>query len=545
MKNLFKLSSLLLAGLFVLTSCEPNNDDVEVATLQLSKNTLNFDKLGGEESVAITTNQTNWTYVSSLEGQWVNITKDGNNLKITALPNPEGKDRTGVILVTAGGASSRIEVAQIAADIVLDINPGELNFSAKGGEKRISVKSNNNAWEIAPVEEVDWLKFEKAGDIVFVTAQPNQGDPRLTKLLAKSGAKHVEIVVNQAAIEQLTLPLYLNNSADEIIRGEIARGGILLKYEEPTEYWGNKVDGVISILPNSSLFSSFTYTIPYENRKEWRKIIGVSDNWSELKSDEFKAFIVQNGFNPVENQQNNRRMNYINKECKVKLTVLQEGKDDKTTQGILMKRYIEQKKSYKSFSQLPKPLHQFLEKGKYEDVEKWMTENKYVVDKKVNSPANKSQVAYVIFVNSDPSGDNPDAIVCFFYADSNDEKVALEKVGVLQEYDVVYKNNLTRMMWNSIGDTWLMTNEYTEVLAKGGYSYYIFDDEGKSNYLYHDGNDNLALVNKANFKEIFDGQNIVRTAYWHDDVSSYSLFNLNKCVENNSRVQKAIDPFRP
>ena len=90
-----------------------------------------------------------------------------------------------------------------------------------------------------------------------------------------------------------------------------------------------------------------------------------------------------------------------------------------------------------------------------------------------------------------------------------------------------------------------MTNEYTEVLAKGGYSYYIFDDEGKSNYLYHDGNDNLALVNKANFKEIFDGQNIVRTAYWHDDVSSYSLFNLNKCVENNSRVQKAIDPFRP
>ena len=86
----------------MLTSCEPNNDDVEVATLQLSKNTLNFDKLGGEESVAITTNQTNWTYVSGLEGQWVNITKDGNNLKITALPNPEGKDRTGVILVTAG-----------------------------------------------------------------------------------------------------------------------------------------------------------------------------------------------------------------------------------------------------------------------------------------------------------------------------------------------------------------------------------------------------------------------------------------------------------
>ena len=59
MKNLFKLSSLLLAGLFMLTSCEPKNDDVEVASLQLSKNTLNFDKLGGEESVAITTNQTN------------------------------------------------------------------------------------------------------------------------------------------------------------------------------------------------------------------------------------------------------------------------------------------------------------------------------------------------------------------------------------------------------------------------------------------------------------------------------------------------------
>ena len=71
MKNLFKLSSLLLAGLFMLTSCEPKNDDVEVASLQLSKNTLNFDKLGGEESVAVTTNQTNWTYVSGLEGQWV------------------------------------------------------------------------------------------------------------------------------------------------------------------------------------------------------------------------------------------------------------------------------------------------------------------------------------------------------------------------------------------------------------------------------------------------------------------------------------------
>ena len=310
MKNLFKLSSLLLAGLFMLTSCEPKNDDVEVASLQLSKNTLNFDKLGGEESVAITTNQTNWTYVSGLEGQWVNITKDGNNLKITALPNPEGKDRSGVILVTAGGASSRIEVAQIAADIVLDINPGELSFSAKGGEKRISVKSNSNAWEIAPVEEVDWLKFEKAGDIVFVTALPNQGEPREAKLLAKSGTKQAEVVVKQAAVEKYALPLYQLTSAADIVRQEVARGAILKSFTEPSEFLGTQVDGAASFFPSSSLFADFTYSFGIDAPDTWKQIVCLSNDWKELSGEGFKAFLKEKGFAPVEGAQTEKKMIY-------------------------------------------------------------------------------------------------------------------------------------------------------------------------------------------------------------------------------------------
>lgn len=544
MKNLFKLSSLLLAGLFMLTSCEPKNDDVEVASLQLSKNTLNFDKLGGEESVAITTNQTNWTYVSNLEGQWVNITKDGNNLKITALPNPEGKDRSGVILVTAGGASSRIEVAQIAADIVLDINPGELSFSAKGGEKRISVKSNSNAWEIAPVEEVDWLKFEKAGDIVFVTALPNQGDPRETKLLAKSGTKQAEVVVKQAAVEKYALPLYQLTSAADIVRQEVARGAILKSFTEPSEFWGTQVDGAASFFPSSSLFTDFTYSFGIDAPDTWKQIVCLSNDWKELSGEGFKAFLKEKGFAPVEGAQTEKKMIYNNEDGTIEVTILQEGEGTQAVQGMIFKRIIKQTKEYATFSSLPKPLHPFLDKQKVAAVEKWAADNGYKVDQKAASEVNKDQTEFISFIKDAPKGDEADAILCFFYCDTKEGKVDPTKEGQLQQYHVIYKTDLNRMMWNATGNLWKVTKEYDALIKAGGYPDLYGANEAKNNYFYVNGN-NIALVNKARFSDLFDGADIVRTGYWWEDLgedsSSYSVFAPTK---KSAIREKAENPFK-
>lgn len=540
----------MLIGLFALVSCEPKNNEVEVASLQVAKSSLTFDKLGGDESIVITTNQANWTYYSAQEGQWITLSKEGANLKVKAMPNPDGKERMGVILVTAGGATERIEVSQIAADIVLDVNPGELIFPHKGGEMKISVASNTDKWEVAAVEDTDWLQLSKAGSIVFVNAKSNDtGAARQTRLLAKSGTKQVEIVVMQMAVEKYVLPLFEVEDPETIARREVARGGILTDFSYPSQSFFGASPGYVDVLPNTTLFNSFSYRFPFSAPKKWDQITAIATSWEELTDPKFIEVLQEAGFTQESENQSENMMTYLRADEKFRITLIKTTSQGRELVGLVIKRVYKQEKDYATFSSLPKPLHSYLENKKLKstDVRKWAEERGYTVLMENKSSANKEQDYFIAFTKENPQGDEPDAIFSFYYADEKNKPVAEELAGVLRQYHVVYKKDVTRMMWNIEGTTsWRVTKEYANLVVKNGYPNLMQERVEDNQYLYGDGNGNYAMVAQARFSDLFDGADTVRTAYWYeaDDEEGSSNPFIPTTKRDTKMMERAIDPLK-
>lgn len=520
----------MLIGLFALISCAPKDNEAEVASLQLSKTTLTFDKLGGNESVTITTNQDKWSYYSAQEDEWLSFSMEGKALKVTANPNPKGKNRTGVIQVTAGGLTERIKVSQVAADTVLDLTPGELTFPQKGGEMRISVASNADTWEIETTEAVEWLKLSKSGHLVFVTAEPNGGqEPRQAVLLAKSGTKQAEVLVKQMATEKYMLPLYELESSQDVMRHEVARGGILLDFREPSSYMGNTLVGQVSILPNCPLFDYFIYTYEYAEPKKWDNIFLQATSWEEVTSKEFIAYLETYGFKQdKEGQDPKKLLTFRNADETLMITMIKEkiALGIKFEDLIYIDRIIKQDKDYPTFTTLPQQMHKFLDnkEQKVDAINKWAKENGYEIEYEKPNPFNRKQTELTVYQKKEPKGEEADAFMAFWYCDYNGKKIKPELEGVLQQYQVVYLKDLNRMMWHATGKYWRVTKEYDALVRKSGYPELKEEHKNDNTFFYGDDKDNYAMVGYAIFRGLFDGAPTVRTAYWNESPNKHSAY---------------------
>lgn len=117
MKHLLNLLGAL-ALLLLLPSCQ-GQSDVEEATLDLSTESLTFAKEASEQTVTISTNRDTWMAFSPQEASWITLRQEGNTLHVKAEANEMGRERTGAVIVNAGGTQRRISVRQSAADILL------------------------------------------------------------------------------------------------------------------------------------------------------------------------------------------------------------------------------------------------------------------------------------------------------------------------------------------------------------------------------------------------------------------------------------------
>ena len=55
--------------------------------------------------------------------------------------NEMGRERTGAVIVNAGGTQRRISVRQSAADILLQPETMQISFFREGGRKTVSLKT--------------------------------------------------------------------------------------------------------------------------------------------------------------------------------------------------------------------------------------------------------------------------------------------------------------------------------------------------------------------------------------------------------------------
>lgn len=98
-----------------VTPSDPDNPSTTY-TLAVSPSSLSFGYEGGLQTVAVTTNATNWTVESSQA--WCKVTQSGTTLSVSVDSNSESQQRTAVITVKATGVSQSqtITITQANAD---------------------------------------------------------------------------------------------------------------------------------------------------------------------------------------------------------------------------------------------------------------------------------------------------------------------------------------------------------------------------------------------------------------------------------------------
>ena len=226
-----KTKFYLLAGLltllpFLFSSCDDDEVLIDDITIETSLQSVNFTKDGGQQSITITTNATDWIATSPLESSWLTLTQNGQQLDVTATANTEGIDRKGYILINAGSAAAKINVLQSAGDVILNLSSENVEFNKEGGEARVDVITNES-YTVEAAETTDWLtiNYVEGADFFNIAALPNESnDARSVKIYVTAGATTKELTVTQTGEALVILPLFAESGSNTIID--------IMKYEE-------------------------------------------------------------------------------------------------------------------------------------------------------------------------------------------------------------------------------------------------------------------------------------------------------------------------
>lgn len=285
-KNL--LAVLMIAGLIFATSCK---DEVEEPTLTLAETEWQAPMDAAEKSVAVTTNQTNWTAVPNV--QWIETTQSGNTLTIKVDKNFETKTRKAIVKVIAGGIGKDITVVQAATNVTIVTIPDKLEVDQFGGNFQFDVDANTKDWAIT--SDADWAKVtakQFKGEVAVEIAENVKREPRTAKLLLASndGKEKKEFTITQSGILYYIMP-YLEPGAnyETIKKFEFAR--------KSTEYIN--LDYVLEDPGSFKTISSAFPKIRYVFTKDKVSKIFLTASGKEILEDaEFAKMMTDEGFKP-------------------------------------------------------------------------------------------------------------------------------------------------------------------------------------------------------------------------------------------------------
>lgn len=167
----FFFSALL--ALCVITGCDDKDDDAPAITV--SSNSVTILAAGGEESIEITTNQSEWTATRPELDSWCTLKTNGNTLKISASANETITPRSTMVTVTAGVGSNaktqEITVTQKAADPSLEITGTPVHLDAAGTAVELTVTTNTGVWNASRPDGDTWCILSQEGDKLTVSAE--------------------------------------------------------------------------------------------------------------------------------------------------------------------------------------------------------------------------------------------------------------------------------------------------------------------------------------------------------------------------------------
>ena len=108
MKRIFKAICCTVAMAAMFSSCDPTGDSTP--TLSASPSEVTFSAEGDTKNVAVTCSEGDWTFAG--QPSWLTLTKNGDELQMTAQANDENSERTGTVTLSAGKSGFIIDVKQ-------------------------------------------------------------------------------------------------------------------------------------------------------------------------------------------------------------------------------------------------------------------------------------------------------------------------------------------------------------------------------------------------------------------------------------------------
>lgn len=508
----------LIAILFMAPSC--NKNEVEEATLELSKKELKFAKAGGEETLTVTTNKEKWVATSPAEGQWLTLTASGNSLMVKAAVNTKGTARKSYVLFQAGDATVKVDEEQSAADVVVTAIPGSLELPMTESEKRIDVESNAGDFTIEV--EGDWLTAKAYSHFIDIKAKANDKfQPRTGNIILKSGGKSIQVSVKQAGT--MMLPLLSDKAGiREVKMFEEGRGNIVT----------GAPDGLFN--PSAWTFSTpskdmptIVYSIPkgavsYEN-------VQTAMLEEKFKSENMEKVLTDLGF-AKQKGSTATAMTFINEKLNFKLTVAMSKGAALMTFSYLPK----QTKDYPTFDKFPYTKIEFLNKVKYDAVKKYEDEQKY----KETSHDDGSAMF------EGPKGARSLIRIYFFAQNSAEHPVPPEKVGFVEEEAEAYAE-YTKAVWLHNGKP-MVTKEFAALLEKEGFAFIQQNAKGVLFYgKPHNGKTLIIAFRAAQFSDVNPGNTTLLLNFFEQEADGASakllMNNPKKYVQILNEMNKRIE----
>ena len=281
-KNLFTLLWGLSVGVFLAATggCTPDGTQdqtpSEPSSLELSETELVIGKEATLETVNVTTDADAWSFlVTPGEAGWIEVRQTEQTLEVGVKANESTESRHAVITVIAGGLVKKVTLEQSASDLVFffdgqtdEPEDDALVLSALGGEKLLSVRTNDKGWRIQPADEsASWLTVHADSDagIVLLEAERNAEveSREATLSIALSNGTSRQLKVTQAGQLRYFIPYQEDHHAfnyKDVILYESARGNALTFFQMGDDSgWFGSTPDVLTFATSSDVLPRVTY----------------------------------------------------------------------------------------------------------------------------------------------------------------------------------------------------------------------------------------------------------------------------------------------
>lgn len=308
MSTLHKILLPLVCLALLMSGCQPKSSaDILESFVTSDESSVLFDKAGGVARISVIASSSDWT-IEKGHPDWINASKDGKSLIITAQPNDGSDERLGALVVALGKATKSFTIHQAGTAPQLRVEDVEHVFKKEGGQATIEIFVNSEHWTVSKVHDAPWLTYEadlvgkKLTIRVPELREDEEGgkDSRRASLVVSNGSQHVKVNVTQLGWQQFTEGVsMIGKTRQEIIDFEKSLGHER-DLEAEKEYFypkGQAIEKDHMVFKTTAQQAPYTvYSFHYDNNNVCEDFYYKADFGGVFDTDMLDEWMTSQGF---------------------------------------------------------------------------------------------------------------------------------------------------------------------------------------------------------------------------------------------------------